>query len=301
MTFQVTILGSGSATPTLARNPTAQVLCYENDYFLIDCGEGTQLQLLRYKIRPGRLRGIFISHLHGDHYFGLIGLLTSLSLAQRQEELKLFGPPGLLDILSIQLKYSDTRLTYPLDFQEIDASRPAALFENQHLTVRTVPLRHRIHCTGFVFEEKPRKRSLLRNRLPPDLTYEQIRDLKDGYDVTVGDVHFTNAELTTDPPALRSYAYCSDTVYHEELAEHVRQVDLLYHEATFGEELRERAAKTFHSTACQAAQLAQRAGARALLIGHFSSRYRDVTPLLREAQAVFPNTRLATEGETFDV
>jgi ribonuclease Z len=301
LTFQVTILGSGSATPTLVRNPTAQVLCHENDYFLIDCGEGTQLQLLRYKLRPGRLRGIFISHLHGDHYFGLIGLLTSLSLGQRQDELKLFGPPGLLEILSLQLKYSDARLTYPLDFHEIGSPEPALIFENHHLQVRTVPLRHRIHCTGFVFEEKPRKRSLIRERLPAELTHDQIRALKDGLDVQFGDRTYANAELTTDPPAPRSYAFCSDTIFHEALADYVRGVDLLYHEATFGNELLSRAEKTFHSTARQAAQLAQLAEAKALLIGHFSSRYRDVTPLLREAQAVFPNTRLAEEGETFDV
>jgi ribonuclease Z len=299
LTFQVTILGSGSATPTLNRNPSAQILCYENECYLIDCGEGTQVQMLRYKLRPGRLRGIFISHLHGDHYFGLIGLLTTLSLGQRTDELKIFGPPGLREIISLQLSYSDTRLTYPVDFHEIATPDAQTIYETSHLTVRTVPLRHRIHCTGFVFSEKPRKRSLLRDKLPDELTPEQIRLLKEGHDLVLEGQTYPNAAFTTAPPLPRQYAYCSDTIYDEALAEHVRDVTLLYHEATFGQELAERASKTYHSTAHQAAQIARLAGAKALLIGHYSSRYRDVTPLLREAQAVFPNTRLATEGETY--
>lgn len=302
MNFTVTILGSGSATPTLTRHATAQLLRYENDDCLIDCGEYTQVQLLRYKLRSGRLKYVFISHLHGDHYFGLIGLLTSLSLGQRREDLWLYGPPGLGDILTLQLKYSDTRLSYRLHFQEVDTTRAYPLLDAESFTVETIPLRHRVPCAGFLFREKPPKRHLLRELLPPDLPHEALRRLKDGHDVTLPDGRSFTAEAFTRPGApVRSYAFCSDTVFHEELAERVRGVTLLYHEATFGEDQRHRAAQTYHSTARQAAEVARLAGAQRLLLGHFSSRYKDLQPLLDEARLVFPATQLALEGSTFDV
>lgn len=302
MNFTVTILGSGSATPTLTRHATAQLLCCENDYYLIDCGEYTQVQLLRYKFRPGRLKYIFISHLHGDHYFGLIGLLTSLSLGQRREDLWLYGPAGLGEIITLQLRYSDTRLSYPLHFCPVDTERAYLLLDNEHLTVETLPLRHRVPCAGFLFREKPPKRRLIKEQLPPDLPHDALRRLKDGGDVTLPDGRILTSDAYTHPGAPpRSYAFCSDTVYHEELAGHVRGVSLLYHEATFGHELHLRAAQTHHSTARQAAQLARLAGAQRLLIGHFSSRYKDLTPLLDEARAVFAATDLALEGEEFRV
>jgi ribonuclease Z len=300
--FKVSILGSGSATPTLLRHATAQLLCYDSDYFLIDCGEYTQVQLLRYKFRPGRLKYIFVSHLHGDHYFGLIGLLTSLSLGQRREDLWLFGPVGLGEIITLQLKYSDTRLSYQLHFQEIEPDRAYQLLSTETLTVEAVPLRHRLPCSGFLFREKPSKRNLIKELLPADVPHDALRRLKEDQDVTLSDGRMlASAALTKPGPAPRSYAFCSDTVFHESLAEHVRGVDLLYHEATFGHELHQRALQTFHSTARQAAQLARLAGAGRLLIGHFSSRYKDLTPLLAEARAEFPNTALALEGETFQV
>ena len=302
MNFTVTILGSGSATPTLTRHATAQLLCYENDYCLIDCGEYTQVQLLRYKLRPGRLKYIFISHLHGDHYFGLIGLLTSLSLGQRKDDLWLFGPAGLDEILTLQLKYSDTRLSYHLHFQAIDTERAYPVLDTEFFTVETFPLRHRVPCAGYLFREKPPKRNLIKELLPPDLPYEALRRLKEGGDVTLPNGRVLASDnLTRLGIAPRSYAFCSDTIFHEELAEHVRDTSLLYHEATFTHELHLRATQTFHSTARQAAQLARLAGAKRLLLGHFSSRYKDLTPLLDEAKAVFPATELALEGSVFSV
>lgn len=302
MNFTVTILGSGSATPTLTRHATAQLLCYENDYCLVDCGEYTQVQLLRYKLRPGRLKYIFISHLHGDHYFGLIGLLTSLSLGQRKEDLWLFGPAGLDDIITLQLKYSDTRLSYHLHFQAVDTERAYPLLDTEFFTVETLPLRHRVPCAGFLFREKPPRRNLIKELLPPDLPFEALRRLKEGSDVALPDGRLLRSEVLTRPGApARSYAFCSDTVFHESLADLVRGVDLLYHEATFAHELHQRAEQTFHSTARQAAQLAHLAGAKRLLIGHFSSRYKDLSPLLDEAKAVFPATELAVEGHVFAV
>lgn len=302
MTFSVSILGSGSATPTLQRHATAQLLCTESDYHLIDCGEHTQVQLLRYKFRPGRLKYIFISHLHGDHYFGLIGLLTSLSLAQRHDDLWLFGPPGLDEIITLQLKHSETRLSYLLHFQAVETGISHRILDTDHLTVDTIPLRHRIHCSGFLFREKPHPRRLIAGSLPPEVSYEARRQLKLGHDVPDSAGRILLARDHTQPgfPS-RSYAFCSDTVYDEGLAELVRGVDLLYHEATFLHELEARAAQTFHSTARQAAQLARLAGVGELLIGHFSSRYKDLQPLLDEAQSIFPATSLALEGTTFDV
>lgn len=302
MTFSVSILGSGSATPTVLRHATAQLLTYENDYYLIDCGEYTQVQLLRYKFRPGRLKYIFISHLHGDHYFGLIGLLTSLSLGQRHNDLWLYGPPGLDDIITLQLKHSDTRLSYTLHFQTVETGLAHPILDNEHLTVETLPLRHRIHCSGFLFREKPQPRKLVKEILPADLPHEALRRLKEGQDVRLPDGRVLRTDVYTTPARTpRCYAFCSDTIYDETLAERVQHVDLLYHEATFLHELHERAALTFHSTARQAAQLARLANAKRLVIGHFSSRYKDLTPLLDEARAVFPATSLAIEGETFEV
>lgn len=302
LNFTVTILGSGSATPTLTRHATAQLLCHENEHCLIDCGEYTQVQLLRYKLRPGRLKYIFISHLHGDHYFGLIGLLTSLSLGQRKDDLWLFGPAGLDEIITLQLKYSDTRLSYHLHFQAVDTELAYPLLDTESFTVESLPLRHRVPCAGFLFREKPPKRNLIKELLPPDLPFEVLHRLKEGSDVSLPDGRVLRSETYTRPGLPpRSYAFCSDTVFHEDLAELVRGVDLLYHEATFGQELHLRAAQTFHSTARQAAQLARLAGAKRLLLGHFSSRYKDLTPLLDEAKAVFPATELALEGSVFSI
>jgi len=301
MHFSVTILGAGSATPMLGRHPSSQLLTYENETFLIDCGEGTQYRLLEQKNRPSRLKAIFISHLHGDHYFGLIGLISSLNLGGHTEELYLFGPHGLDEILTIQFKYSQTPLHFPIHFTATDTTISYQLFENQFFTVHTIPLEHRIPCAGFLFQEKPHKRKLIKEKLVEDMPYDYLRQLKNGEDVfdEAGNLLFSCEEFTLPAPPPRSYAYCSDTRYDERVASYIQGVNLLYHEATFQEDLAHQAAERFHATACEAAKIAQTAKAGKLLIGHFSSRYKEVGGFLNEAQSVFPNTEIAEEGKMF--
>lgn len=303
MNFNLTILGSGSATPMVGRHPTAQLLEVDTDYFLIDCGEGTQYRLLEHRFRPGRLRYIFISHLHGDHYFGLVPLLSSLNLAGRTDALHLFGPRGLSDILALQFSYSDTRLNYALDFHEVDPTTPALLLDLPHLTVESIPLEHRIGCSGYLFREKPRKRKLIKEKLPPDMPIDYLRRLKNGEDIRneAGELLYGIDDYTTPAPRSRSYAFCSDTRYSEAKLEQIHRVDLLYHEATFLSDQSLRATETFHSTARQAAVIAAKAQVGRLLIGHFSSRYKQPELFLEEARTVFPNTRIAAEGVTFEV
>lgn len=303
MYFSVTILGAGSATPALERHPSSQLLTYENEAFLIDCGEGTQFRLLEQKFRPSRLKAIFITHLHGDHYFGLIGLISSLNLGGRTEELYLFGPRGLDDILTTQFKYSQTPLNFPVHFTATDTSISYQLFENQHFTVHTIPLSHRIPCAGFLFREKLQKRKLIKENLTNDIPYEYLRQLKNGKDVLdeAGRVLFSYEEFTLPAPPPRSYAYCSDTRYDERVATYVQGVNLLYHEATFQEDLAYQAAERYHATAREAAIIAHNARAGKLLIGHFSSRYKEVDGFLNEAQSIFPNTAIAQEGKVFEI
>ena len=301
MEFELKILGSASATPVLDRHHTAQVLTVGSSQYLIDCGEGTQRRLLEYKVRPQRIGTIFISHLHGDHFFGLFGLLGTMSLQGRTEPLQLFGPPGLDEILTTQFRYSGTQLGFELTFTAVETSQHAQIFEDKQLTVHTLPMQHRVPCCGYLFREQPRRRRLLKEKLPADLTPTQLAVLAQGQDVTdtaTGAVLVANAAVTTEPAPPRSYAFCSDTLYLPGLADLVRGVDLLHHEATFLDEMRARAAATHHSTAHQAALLARNAEVGQLLIGHFSSRYRDLQPLLTEARAVFERTELALEGTT---
>jgi ribonuclease Z len=303
MGFTVTILGSGSATPAPNRYPTAQLLTHDNDCFLIDCGEGTQYRLLELKFRPSRLKAIFISHLHGDHYFGLAPLLSSLNLGGRTDELYLFGPKGLDVILDVIFKHSEKAYNFPLHFVETDTNNQVQLFENQHLTVQTVPLDHKIDCAGFLFREKPKKYNIRKDALPPDMLIEHIKTLKEGLDVIDenGIVLYAYHEYTVPPEPIRSYAFCSDTRFDEQTAGYVQGVDLLYHEATFLNELATQATERYHSTPSQAAVTALQAGAKKMIIGHFSSRYKTFELFLGEAQAVFPNTELALDGMTFEV
>ncbi|WP_234734825.1 ribonuclease Z [Tellurirhabdus bombi] len=303
MNFNLTILGSGSATPMLGRHPTAHLLEIDSDYFLVDCGEGTQYRLMEHKLRPGRLRYVFISHLHGDHYFGLVALLSSLNLAGRQEDLYLFGPRGLVDILTLQFRYSDTRLGFALHFQETDPTQPTLLLDLPHLAVESIPLEHRIDCTGYIFREKPRKRKLIKEKLPTDMPIDYLRRLKDGEDISdeAGNVLYSQADYTLPAPPSRSYAFCSDTRYTESFLDQIAGVEVLYHEATFLDDLTERAIEVFHSTARQAATIAAKAAAGRLLIGHFSSRYKQTDGFLAEARSVFPETYLAIEGQTIEL
>jgi len=303
LSFHLTILGTGSATPVLSRNPTAHYLQIEQEGYLIDCGEGTQNQILRYKLRATRLKYIFITHLHGDHYFGLIGLISSLNMHRRTEDLWVFGPKGLAEIITIQLKYSDTWLNFKLHFIETNTKRSYQLFENEHITVTTIPLVHRIECCGFLFREKLNQYKIVKDRIPSDLTIEQIKTLKGGENVITedGSVIFDFRDYTIPMVKGKSYAFCSDTLYNEPIIEIIKNVDLLYHEATFLDELSTRATQTNHSTAKQAGKIAKRAEVGKLIIGHFSSRYKELDKLLAEAKAIFPNTSLAEEGKTIEI
>ena len=303
MDFELKILGSSSATPSTNRNHTAQVLTIGNQLNLIDCGEGTQMQLMRYKVKHQRICNIFISHLHGDHFFGLFGLLSTMHLQQRTSPVNIFGPPGLAELLTLQFKHSNTLFTFKINFQELDAAAHKLIYEDKFITVHTLPMQHRVSCCGFLFREKPKLRHLVKSKLPQGLTPPQLVGLKHGEDLLdeAGQVWLRNADVTSPPNRSRSYAYCSDTRYKEDILPYIRQVDLLYHEATFMDELRDRASYTFHSTAHQAATLAFKADVKRLLIGHFSVRYKDLTPLLLEAKAVFENTHLALEGKTVSI
>ncbi|MCX6286421.1 MAG: ribonuclease Z [Bacteroidetes bacterium] len=263
MTFSVTILGSNSAIPTLQRNPSAHLLNANERLFLIDCAEGTQLQLRRYKIHFQRIKHILISHLHGDHFYGLIGFLTSLHLLGRKEELHLYANPELQQIIEIQLAASRTTLIYPLIFHPLLSINKELIIETERLKVYTFPLVHSVPTYGFLFLEQ--HSSTMRIRHP------------------------------------RSYAYCTDTAYSEDIIPYIHGVDLLYHEATFLHEMAATAREKLHSTAYEAATIAAKAQVKKLLIGHFSARYDDLQPLLDEARSVFPETILATDGDKIDV
>ncbi|MGI4885486.1 MAG: ribonuclease Z [Janthinobacterium lividum] len=298
MTFELRILGSASATPTLGRHPTAQALTVGGAHYLVDCGEGTQWRLLEYRSRLNQLRAVFISHLHGDHYFGLFGLLGSLHLQGRTRPLVIVGPPGLDEVLSTQMRVSGTKLAFAMEFVAVDTEAHAVVYEDAHLTVSSLPMRHRIPCAGYLFAEQPRRPRLLKERLPAGLSAAQLGLLAQGHDLPAdaGQPGLRHADVSAPAPAPRRYAFCSDTLYTPALADLVRGAHVLYHEATFLDDLHVRAAQTHHSTARQAAQLARDAGVGRLLIGHFSSRYKALEPLLHEAQAVFPTAELATEG-----
>jgi len=303
MTFEVTILGSSSATPVYNRNPTAQLLNCNERFYLIDCGEGTQQQLMRFGLKASKIDYIFISHLHGDHYFGLVGLLSSMHLNGRIKPLHLFCPPALQDILQLQFLHSETALRYPLVFHFTQDREPEVLLENSDVTVESFLLNHRIPCTGFRFTEKKRLRRLQVDKLEAaqiPMTYYPL--LKRGLDVELpGGGWLRSQDYTSDSPRPKRYAYCSDTLMDESYFAAIQGCDTLYHEATFMQDMLERAQETHHSTAMQAAQAALKTGAKKLLIGHFSSRYKTLSPLLEEAQAVFPQTALATEGQTFQI
>lgn len=298
MAFELTILGSGSATPTLLRNPTAQYLYFAKQHFLIDCGEGTQSQLRRFEIRSHQINHIFISHLHGDHYLGLIGLISTMQLHGRKNDLHVFAPRGLDEILTIQFKYSDTRLNYNLIFHELDTENSTVILNTEDYCVTTIPLDHRIPCCGFLFREKPAMRKLIKEKLPNNLSLIQIAQLRKGEDLfnETGELLYKNSDLTYPQAALLSYAYCSDTQYSTAVIEAVKDVSLLYHEATFLDELLIRAKDTYHTTAAEAGQIAKLANVKQLLIGHYSARYKNTEAHLEETKQHFDNTIAVEDG-----
>jgi len=301
--FNVTILGSNSAIPTIKRNPTAHLVNHNERFFLIDCAEGTQIQLRKYRIKMQRIHHIFISHLHGDHFFGLIGLISSMHLLGRRKELHVYASPQLEDILKIQLEASQTELVFPLNFHPIDAEKHDNIYEDEKLIVETIPLDHRIATCGFLFKEKLGKRKLKKELLNElNIPVNEFLNLKNGLDFTDpnGEV-IKNEELTTDPHPARSYAYCSDTGYYEKIIPIVKNVDLLYHEATFTHDKVDVAREKFHSTSVDAATIAKKADVKNLVIGHFSTRYETSQELLKEAREVFKNSRAASDGKTYEV
>ncbi len=304
MSLRLTILGCHSATPRSLAQPSAQYLEINGEHLLIDCAEGTQMQLRKFGIKFSRIRHIFISHLHGDHFYGLIGLISTFSLLNRQGDLHVYGPKGLKEIIQLQLKLSKSWIEYPLHFHELSSPSSELIFESKKIEVRTVPLRHRIYTNGFLFREKPAPRKL---DMASISKHEEIdvcdyQNLKSGKDFTDSRGQtISNAELTFDPPPPLSYAYCSDTTYSENVARLIQGVDLLYHESTFLEEHEDLAETTRHSTAAQAAQIASMAGAKKLILGHFSSRYKDKNLFLEEARKHFSECDLCEAGKVIEL
>ncbi len=303
MSIEVKILGTGSASPVYNRHPSSQVLNINNNFFfLIDCGECTQFQMIRFRISHSKITHIFISHLHGDHYLGLVGLISSMQLWGRKKELFIYGPKGLSEIITIQLQFSETIINYNIHFRELDTEVSEQIVDHSNYTIHTIPLSHRIRCCGFLFKEKPKKRRLIMEKVPITITPLQKLALKKGEDIEDENGKILkNEDLTLPAKKSLSYAYCSDTAYLESILPIIKDVDLLFHEATFDNSHLERAIQTFHSTAEQAATIALKANVGQLIIGHFSSRYRDLEPLLEQAKNVFSNTILAEEGKTYTI
>lgn len=303
MKFEVTILGSSSSTPIFNRNPSAQLLNVNEKFILIDCGEATQNQLLHFGLKANRIDHIFISHLHGDHYLGLVGLLSSLHLNGRTTPMDIFGPPELKEIIDLQFKHSQTFLKYPLNFNVTNPNVSEKVLENYDVVVESFPLDHRIPCTGFRFTEKQRLRKMIKEKIEElKISNEQIQLIKKGGSFTdrKGKV-YSAEELTTEADNPKAYVYCSDTICSWKYLDFIRDADTLYHEATFMHDMLARAEETFHTTALQAAEVALKSNAKKLLIGHFSARYRELEPLLDEAKTLFPATSLAIEGMTFEI
>lgn len=303
MNFNITILGSSGALPAYGRFPSAQLVEIQNRHFLVDCGEGTQMQLMKFQANLHRIGHIFISHLHGDHYLGLMGLIFTMHLLRRTNDLHLYSHSGLDEIITSQLRNSRSAPNFRIIFHRLEKNEQKILFEDDALTVESIPLIHRLPCSGFLFREKIKPRRVNKEKLPPGLLLRQIANLKKGFDVIDenGSLMHKNEELTFPPRRSRSFAYCSDTAYSERLIEQVRNVDLLYHEATFTKDEEAKAIETQHSTAAQAASVALKAEVNKLLIGHFSARYKDLVPVLEEAKNIFDRCELAVEGSVFSV
>ena len=301
--FELTVLGCSSATPTSKRNPSSQFLNIAERYFLVDCGEATQIQLRKFKIKFQKINHIFISHLHGDHYLGLMGLLSSMHLLGRTNELTLYCAPDLQKIIELQHQYSMTKLKYPIKYKYLRYDISEILYEDEKLLVETVILNHRIPCCGFIFREKTGMRNLIQEKIEQyKIPKSQYLSIKQGIDFNAdGGKMIKNSEITIAPDEPRSYAYCSDTCYDESILEKIANVNLLYHEATFMNDKRVRAAETYHSTTAEAGTIAKKANVKKLIIGHYSARYNNLEPMLTETKAVFENTVLAIEGEKYEV
>ncbi|WP_321827977.1 ribonuclease Z [Maribacter dokdonensis] len=300
--MRLTVLGCYAATPRTFTNPTSQVLEINNQVVLIDCGEGTQVELRRHKIKFSRINHIFISHLHGDHFFGLPGFISTMRLLGREKALHVYGPKGIKEAITLLLKLGDSWTNYPLLFHELTSKEQELIFEDDKISVTTIPLDHRVYTNGYLFREKLGKRKLnvtAAEKYGIDKAY--YNNIKNGKNITLDDGTIVpNSELTFDPPNPKSYAFCSDTVYDESLAEKIKNVDVLYHESTFLETETVLAVKTKHTTAKQAAMVAKNANVKTLVLGHYSTRYKSIALFKEEASTIFPNVVLADDGKTFD-
>ncbi|MBQ8656014.1 MAG: ribonuclease Z [Prevotella sp.] len=301
--FRVHILGCGSALPTLRHNASSQVVEVREKLFMVDCSEGTQMQLRRSRLRFTKLGHVFISHLHGDHCFGLIGLISTFGLLGRTATLHVYAPAELGPMLQSQLDLFCTHLSYSVEFHPIDTEHQQVIYEDRSLTVETLPLQHRLPCCGFLFREKPTLPHIRRDMMDfYNIPTSQIANIKNGADwITPDGTTVANDRLVSPPDPTRSYAYCSDTAYIPTLHQRLKGVTTLYHESTYGTDNQERAIKYNHSTAAQAATVARDAGVSQLILGHYSSRYEDENVLLNEARAIFPNSVLSQENAVFDV
>lgn len=305
MSLKLTILGCHSATPRTFAHPTAQFLEIKNHAFLIDCGEGTQVQLRTYKVKFSKINHIFISHLHGDHFFGLVGLLSTFNLYNREQNLHIYGPKGIKEIVTLQFKLSNSWTKYPLFFHELESKKSELIFEDDKITVETIPLKHRVYTNGFLFKEKYPEELHLNMRFIskyPEIEICHYHHIKKGKDFKLqnGEI-IKNELLTIEPVKPLSFAFCSDTIYDPEIVPIIKNVDLLYHESTFLNDKKNTAKTTMHSTAEEAGMIAKQAQVKMLILGHYSSRYKDLTRFWEEASKYFENTHLAIEGEVFEV
>jgi ribonuclease Z len=300
--MKLTILGCHSATPRTNTKPTSQVLEIKNHMFLIDCGEGSQVELRRNKIKFSRIKHIFISHLHGDHYFGLVGLISTFHLLRRETELHIYAPKGLKEVITLQLKLSNSWTNYPLVFHELSSDKSELIFEDDSVKIYTIPLKHRIYTNGFLFKEKENERKLNINAvLDANINVAYYRKLKQGADVINEDgILIKNELVTQDPVPPKSYAFCSDTMYNETIVPIVKNATVLYHESTFLEKNESLCIPTKHSTAKQAALIAKKAEVQTLILGHFSTRYNGYEGFKKEAETVFDRVLLAEEGKTIE-
>lgn len=304
MSLKLTILGCHSATPRSFAHPTSQYLEINNNTFLIDCGEGTQRQLRKYKLNFSKIKNIFISHLHGDHFFGLIGLISTLSILNRQAELNIYGPKGIREIINLQFKLAKSGVSFPLHFHELTSKKSELICEDAKVSVYTIPLKHRVYTNGFLFNEKPKERKLNMKIISEFQEIEicDYQNIKNGKDFirSNGEI-IQNDLLTYPPPPPLKYAFCSDTIYSEDIIPIIKNADLLYHESTFLEDKAELAKKTKHSTALQAAKIAKKSAVKKLILGHYSSRYKDIKLFSQEAKTIFENVELAETGKVFSI
>ncbi|MFE3849256.1 ribonuclease Z [Flavobacterium sp. LB3P45] len=300
--MKLTILGCYAATPRTFTNPTSQILEIKNRLFLIDCGEGTQVQLRKNKIRFSKINHIFISHLHGDHFFGLVGLVSTFTLLNRTTDLHIYGPKGIKEIIKLQLRLSNSWTNYGLFFHELESAEGEVIFEDEKVLVKTIPLKHRIYTNGFLFQEKIGVRKL---NLDAVQNYEidtcYYQKIKNGKDITLEDGRvIENEKLTFDPVPAKNYAFCSDTAYDESIIPIIENIDVLYHESTFLQSEENLAKKTLHSTAKEAAMIALKSNAKQLILGHYSTRYENITFFKEEAETIFPEVLLADDGKSFE-